>query len=439
MASTKKLSVLAIAGTLAVTGITAITGTSLMTAPAMASDNVLGPIVDLAVNENPAGVFYRIPALMTASNGDLLASYDLRPGSAADAPNPNSIVQRRSRDNGRTWGPQTVIHAGSPGRQKVGYSDPSYLVDPATGHILNFHVKSYDRGFATSEVGTDPADRNVLHTEVSTSTDNGHTWTHRDITREITPDPTTRTRFVASGQGIVLLHGPHAGRLIAQMTVRNSVGQQAQSIYSDDHGLTWHAGNPVGRMMDENKVVELSDGTLMLNSRDAARSGRRKVAYSHDGGRTWGPVRLVDDLIDPTNNAQIIRAYPQAGAGSAKARILLFTNARNATQRVNGTLSVSCDDGRTWARHQTYMPGEVGYTTIAVQSDGALGVLWERDGIRYSTIPIGWLNSVCLSAPSGRPTARKPSPDTSLRAIAAPSSPHRDVSSRPTGLPRTGV
>lgn len=95
------------------------------------------------------------------------------------------------------------------------------------------------------------------------------------------------------------------------MTVRNSVGQQAQSIYSDDHGITWHAGNPVGRMMDENKVVELSDGTLMLNSRDAARSGRRKVAYSHDGGLTWGPVKLVDDLIDPTNNAQIIRAYPQ--------------------------------------------------------------------------------------------------------------------------------
>ena len=143
--------------------------------------------------------FYRIPALVTASNGDLLASYDLRPGSTADAPNPNSIVQRRSRDNGRTWGPQTVIHAGTPGRRKVGYSDPSYLVDPATGHILNFHVKSYDRGFATSEVGTDPDDRHVLHAEVSTSTDNGHTWTHRDITREITPDPTTRTRFVASG------------------------------------------------------------------------------------------------------------------------------------------------------------------------------------------------------------------------------------------------
>ncbi|MFQ3465000.1 hypothetical protein, partial [Escherichia coli] len=51
---------------------------------------LLGPVVDLAVNEHPEGVFYRIPALATASNGDLLASYDLRPGSAGDAPNPNS-------------------------------------------------------------------------------------------------------------------------------------------------------------------------------------------------------------------------------------------------------------------------------------------------------------------------------------------------------------
>src|SRR5690625_1326036 len=37
---------------------------------------------------------YRIPALTTANDGTVLASWDGRPDSCADAPNPNSIVLR---------------------------------------------------------------------------------------------------------------------------------------------------------------------------------------------------------------------------------------------------------------------------------------------------------------------------------------------------------
>lgn len=406
----------------------------------------LSSVSALATNNEPQGSFYRIPALTTAPNGDLLASYDLRPGSTTDAPNPNSIMQRRSRDNGRTWDPPTVVHAGRPGAQKVGYSDPSYIVDPATGKIFNFHVKSYDRGFAQSQAGTDPDDRNVLHVEVSTSTDNGHTWSHRIITGDITPDPTTRTRFVASGQGTVLQYGPHAGRLVAQMTVRNSAGQQAQTIYSDDHGDTWKAGQPVGQMMDENKVVELSDGTLMLNSRDAVRSGFRKKAFSHDGGQTWGDVTLDDDLIDPTNNAQIIRAFPNAEEGSDRAKILLFTNSRDARSRINGTLSVSCDDGQSWASKQTYMPGEVGYTTVAVQSDGSVGLLWERNGIHYANTTMAWLPSVCPAAadesapseeetPTPTPSASVPTESATPTPSASSDTPTSSASSSATATP----
>ena len=62
---------------------------------------------------------YRIPSIVQLNNGDLVVSYDGRP-SLRDAPNPNSILQRRSTDGGRTWGEQTVIHAGVPGAQKQG-------------------------------------------------------------------------------------------------------------------------------------------------------------------------------------------------------------------------------------------------------------------------------------------------------------------------------
>ena len=44
------------------------------------------------------GRYYRIPALVDLGNGIVLASYDGRPD-GADAPSPNSIVQRRSTDD----------------------------------------------------------------------------------------------------------------------------------------------------------------------------------------------------------------------------------------------------------------------------------------------------------------------------------------------------
>ena len=44
----------------------------------------------------------------------------------------------------------------------------------------------------------------------------------------------------------------------------------AVSVYSDDHGATWKPGEPTEGSADENKVVELSDGRLLLNSRTQA-------------------------------------------------------------------------------------------------------------------------------------------------------------------------
>lgn len=304
---------------------------------------------------------YRIPAITTAPNGHLLVSYDERStdngNAGGDSPNPNSIVQRRSTDNGATWSAPTYIHRGTETGLKEGYSDPSYVVNHETGAIHNFHVKSYDVSFQGSQAGTDPAARNVLRAEVSTSRDNGYTWTHRDITAEVDAGIGAVSRFAVSGQGIQIGHGEHAGRLVQQYTVKRTNGvYQAVSLFSDDHGATWRVGSPVGTGMDENKVVELSDGTLMMNSRDSAGSGFRKTALSTDGGATWGPVSVDRNLPDSTDNAQIIRAFPNTPAGDPRASVLLFSNAPGAG-RTQGTISMSCDDGRTWAARRVFQEG----------------------------------------------------------------------------------
>lgn len=371
----------------------------------------------IAENNPGEGAYYRIPALVTANNGDLLASYDYRPNMPADSPNPNSIVQRRSTDNGKTWGPETVIAKGVESGDVVGYSDPSYVIDRETGTIFNFHVKSFDKGFtAGTPIKTngkvDENDRTKAQIAVSKSSDNGYTWSTEVITADVL-DPSALIDgfgFATSGAGIQIQNGKYAGRLVQQYAFSNKVADGtyrnvAVSVYSDNHGNTWKAGAPTpvttaaGEQVqfDENKVVELSDGTLLLNSRTSKfdASGYRVVAKSTDGGETWGTPRIEKNLVDPGNNASIIRAFPNAKPGTPKSKVLLFSNAKHdisrvhGTNRVDGTVTVSYDDGATWDNENAWRftdEGEyVGYSTMAIQADGKIGILHETagGGIQY--------------------------------------------------------
>lgn len=386
--------------------------------------------VNLAADRTSANFFYRIPALAHLGDGVVLASWDARPGSAADAPNPNSIMERRSLDNGQTWGPARIVAAGSTvtgTSPRFGYSDPSYVVDRETGTVFNFFVYSKDQGFFGSAYGNDDADRQVISSAVISSTDGGVTWSEPRLITEVTKPAAgtvgaggayqpvagdVRANFATSGEGIQLRYGPHAGRLLQQYagTVRQPDGStriQAYSVYSDDHGATWQRGEFVGTGMDENKVVELSDGRVMMNSRDSDNGRQRKVAISTDGGESYGPVVRDAELPDPTNNASIISMHPDAPQGSADAKKLLFTNANNGANgnRVNGAVRVSCDDGETWPGLRSLETGSFGYSTATVLDDGRFGVLWERNytsDMQFSTFDEAWINYACapLTAPT---------------------------------------
>ena len=405
---------------------------------------------------NTATDNYRIPAITTAPNGDLLVSYDERPkdngNGGSDAPNPNHIVQRRSTDGGKTWSAPTYIHQGTETGKKVGYSDPSYVVDHQTGTIFNFHVKSYDQGWSGSKAGTDPENRSIIQAEVSTSTDNGWTWTHRTITADITKDNPWTARFAASGQGIQIQHGAHAGRLVQQYTIRTADGTvQAVSVYSDDHGKTWQAGTPTGTGMDENKVVELSDGSLMLNSRASDGSGFRKVARSTDGGQTWSEPASDKNLPDSVDNAQIIRAFPNAAPSDPRAKVLLLSHSPNPKpwSRDRGTISMSCDDGASWATGKVFNENFVGYTTIAVQSDGSIGLLSEDGnygGIWYRNFTMNWLGEQCgqkqpepspTPSPSAAPSAAPTTTPSSQPAPEPTSAPEPEPTAAPSEQPST--
>lgn len=340
---------------------------------------------------------YRIPAIAQAPNGSILTAYDARPMSCQDAPQANSIVQRISRDGGKSFETRTVVAAGRPGAPKHGYSDPSYVVDEVTGDIFMFFVKSFDNGWGASTAGVDPNDRSVLHAAVTKSSDNGETWSEPwVITADITNDVAHWTsRFAASGHGIQLKYGKYAGRLIQQYTINNNGAHQAVSVYSDDHGATWHAGTPVGEHMDENKVVELSDGRVMLNSRPYG-SRYRQVAISNDGGQTYSAPVDELQLPDPANNAQITRAFPKAAEGTPAARILLYSSS-SATGRRDGLIRISFDDGARWSSGKVFKEGAMAYSTITAldeRAGGGYGLLYEGDNndLMYTRISLDWLD-----------------------------------------------
>lgn len=350
-------------------------------------DYAIGEVARLASPGVAGFKCHRIPALTTATNGWIIAAWDGRPETCQDAPQANSIVYRISKDGGKSWTPIQTALAGTPGATKVGFSDPSFVVDRTTGTIFLFSVKSFDAGLFQSQLGTDPNARNILHAHVVESHDNGQTWVNpRTITDQVTAGYEGQwfTRFASSGEGIQLRYGAHAGRLIQQYAVANSgsTSLMAVSVYSDDHGVTWKPGAPSEGSADENKVVELSDGRLLLNSRTQGTAGQRLEAISYDGGQTWGPFRHNWDLTDPRNNASIIRAYPNAPQGSARARVLLFSNADSSSARANGTIRVSYDDGFTWNEGKVFESGDMAYSTLHALNDGTWGLLYETGGYK---------------------------------------------------------
>ena len=60
-------------------------------------------------------------------------------------------------------------------------------------------------------------------------------------------------------------------------------------MLQDDGGDTWHVSETLIPTCNEAQMVELSNGTILMNARDeaSAPSGGRRVATSVDAGKTW--------------------------------------------------------------------------------------------------------------------------------------------------------
>lgn len=311
---------------------------------------------------------YRIPAICTAPNGDLVTACDARKrhGGDLDACQEINISIRRSTDNGKTWTePVNSWTWDWNDNEHWAGSDPSFIVDMKAKKIFLF----YNVWECKNHWG-------VYRFYVQESADNGKTWSKpRDITMDIAhPDwPFGGLRnkgafiFISSGSGIQAKDGT-----LLHTLVRVGVGNLL--FGSKDHGKTWHAiGNPT-QGGDECKIVELANGNYMINSRCGG--AKRLIHISQDQGKTWAS-HFDTELIDPGCNAQIMRY------GKCDRKIFLYSGCK-ARGRSNVTLRASKDDGKTWSDGITICPGGSAYSDITILKDKSVGVLYEGAG--YATI-----------------------------------------------------
>ena len=335
---------------------------------------------------------YHIPGIVVTAKGTVLAWCEARKkgGDWDDI----QILLRRSTDEGKTWSePQSIANVPGPKTKNpfslavkgvnpadVTYNNPVLIADrDGTVHML--FCLEYMRCF------------------YQRSTDDGVTWS--------TPVEITGAfeKFHENYAWKVLATGPDHGiqiangRLVVPVWLSTAAGSNAHrpsvtsTIYSDDHGNTWHAGeiavpctedwiNP-----NETIAIELADGRVMLNVRSESKAHRRLVTTSKDGATNWSTPKFDDALLEPICMAGIVRLSLAKDRGKNR---ILFCNPDNLARadgkeepgkvrdRKNVTVKLSYDEAQTWPVGKAIDPGYSGYSDIAVTKSGTILCFYSR-------------------------------------------------------------
>ena len=309
---------------------------------------------------------FRIPALLPLDEGRLLALAEARWDSAADS-GEIDLVQRRSDDGGRTWGPLEVV------RHWAGYTcgNPA-PVRTATGELV---LLSMTNGAAASEddiLAGRIAPERGRRTWVQRSADLGSSWTDPvEITTAVRrPD----WRWYATGPtaGLTLA----GGRIVvpANHSERSGAGRQAHTghaILSDDGGHTWRLGFVArprpGVEPNESAVTELPGNRLLFVSRNEAAeepAHARLVATSSDGGET------LDRPFAPRPG--LVGSKVQAGVTAVPGSDWLATVVVRGPGRRGLELRVSGSAGRRWRSAGTVWPGPAAYCDVTTDGEAVL-------------------------------------------------------------------
>lgn len=364
---------------------------------------------------------FRIPAVIRAANGDLLAFCEARQGGDASE---IDLVLKRSTDAGTSWRPLQVVQESDDFRSLFGDNPPPITVGNPAPVVDLLDTQHRGRIWLPFTLEND-------RVFVTYSDDHGRTWAPR---REITDDVKRDDwGWYATGpvHSIQLAHGPHRGRLVVPADHRlGDNGQDrglegAQALISDDHGVSWRLGAVDDSYEDtlkanETTVVQLNDGRLYFNTRDqnGGAPGTRGGAYSSDGGATFDPTNdpqfriftpSPPQLDPPVVQCCLLRAASTRDGDDRN--LVLFSGPDESGPTGKGRsdmrIRYSTDETTTWHDGPLIHVGPAAYSDmvrLARDGDGGaeIGILFEagdRGTTRYDRIDFTRFSTAELEQP----------------------------------------
>ena len=357
---------------------------------------------------------YRIPAMTTANNGNLLAVADYRYKNNQDLGiYPNTfpfahridIVMKRSSDNGANWNDSrnlTISYSKegtSASDLAIGFGDAAIVADRDSNDVLLL-CASGGNGYVSDK---------RIESSYMRSSNNGETFSAPQNFQDkiYALNENWKGFFFASGrvmQSRYVKLGEYYRIYSAILAREGDISTNANYVvYSDDFGETWKvlggvAASPVPGG-DEAKVEELPDGSVLISSR--TQGGRYynifKYAAKEQQNKeyslgTWGSKAKAQMGWADACNGEILVVYAKNKETNAYEYLALQSLPTDDTAKGNARRdvrifykTVNQNDSNPaafaggWRIEDSWLvkKGWGGYSTMCVQKDGTLGFLYE--------------------------------------------------------------
>lgn len=343
---------------------------------------------------------YRIPAIVTMSNGEILAISDYRPG-GNDVGNGGEvdIYARISNDNGVTWsGDDDTPHDNTSniikvadGTSSLAFGDAAVAAHPETGKVMVLCVGGNSTKFASATTST-----SNYYTYMFSSSDYGRTWTSTNVTstfkgsNSLLKNKKVCSMFFASGRLLVSKHTP--GRVYGAILTREYNSGYANYnyvFYTDDFGQNWSmlGSDYAISGADEAKLEELPNGDILISSRT---SGGRNFNIYSASTQSWGTQQKVNFTDGNATNGELMiyRGVYKVGETTGATYDIMLQSLPTASNRAkvsvfyrpveNKQYSVS-EIASGWVKGIEVYDGNSAYSAMTIMPNGEIGFLYEKD------------------------------------------------------------